>query len=31
MEILEKTYDRACCEVEDILNRQSLSKQDVEL
>lgn len=31
MEILEKTYDRACCEVDDILNRQSLSKQDVEL
>jgi hypothetical protein len=31
MEILNKTYDRACCEVEDILNRQSLSKQDVEL
>lgn len=31
MEILEKTYDRACCEVEDILNHQKLDKTDVEL
>lgn len=31
MDILEKAYDRACCESEDILNHQSLDKQDVEL
>ena len=31
MDILEKAYDRACCESEDILNHQNLDKQDVEL
>lgn len=31
MEILEKSYDRACCEIEDILGRQKLDTQDVEL
>lgn len=31
MDILEKAYDRACCESEDILNHQKLDKQDVEL
>lgn len=31
MEILENSYDRACCEIEDILNRPKLDKQDVEL
>lgn len=31
MEILEKSYDRACCEIEDILSRQKLDTQDVEL
>lgn len=31
MEILNKAYDRACCEVEDILNHPTLDKQDVEL
>lgn len=31
MEILEKTYDRACCEIDEILNHQKLDKQDVEI
>ena len=31
MEILEKSYDRACCEIDDILNHSKLDKQDVEL
>lgn len=31
MEILENSYDRACCEIEDILNRPKLDNQDVEL
>ena len=31
MDILDKTYDRASCEIEDILQHQSFDKQDVEL
>lgn len=31
MEILEKSYDRACCEIEDILSHQKIDKQDVEI
>ena len=31
MNMLDKSYDRACREVEDILNHQTLDKQDVEL
>lgn len=31
MEILDKTYDRASCEIEEILQHQKFDKQDVEL
>ena len=31
MDILDKTYDRASCEIEDILQHQKFDKQDVEL
>lgn len=31
MDIFEKTYDRACCELDDLLQHQNLDKQDVEL
>ena len=31
MDILSKTYDRASCEIEDILQHQKFDKQDVEL
>ena len=31
MDFLDKTYDRASCEIDDILQHQSFDKQDVEL
>ena len=31
MDFLDKAYDRASCEIEDILQHQSFDKQDVEL
>ena len=31
MDILDRTYDRASCEIEDILQHQKFDKQDVEL
>ena len=31
MDILDKTYDRASCEIDDILKSQKFSKEDVEL
>jgi len=31
MDIIDKTYDRACCEIDDILNKQKFDKQDVEM
>ena len=31
MDILDKAYDRAACELEDILQHQKLDKQDVDM
>ena len=31
MDMLDKTYDRASCEIEDILQHQKFDKSDVEL
>ena len=31
MDILDKTYDRACCEIDDILKHQKFDNQDVKL
>ena len=31
MDILDKTYDRASCEIEDILQHQKFDKMDVEM
>lgn len=31
MDFLDKTYDRASCEIEDILQHQKFDKQDVDL
>jgi hypothetical protein len=31
MDFLDKTYDRASCEIDDILKHQKFDKQDVEL
>lgn len=30
MEIIDRAYDRACCEIEDILNKQKFEGKDVE-
>ena len=31
MDTIDRTYDRACCEIDDILNKQKFDKQDVEM
>lgn len=31
MDVIDKAYDRACCELEGILQLQTMSKQDVEV
>lgn len=31
MDVIDKAYDRACCELDNILQLQTMSKQDVEI
>lgn len=31
MDVIDRAYDRACCEVDDLLKHQKFDKQDVEL
>lgn len=31
MDVMDKAYDRACCELDNLLQNQNMSKQDVEV